>query len=78
MSIQQMREFLIDQYRGSLTWAARVKKMPDNQVLAIYYNIKKRLWHIRHRRRSRRGPAGILLFLSSGPRSLLVRSSSHS
>ena len=48
MSIQQMREFVIDAYPGSLTWRARVKKMKDSQIIAIYYNIKKRLCqHVR-------------------------------
>ena len=50
MSIQQMREYLIGQYPDSMTWPARVKKMSDNQIIAIYYNIKKRLW------RRRKGP----------------------
>ena len=40
MSINQMREYVIDQYRGSLTWPARVKKMSDNQVIAIYYKMR--------------------------------------
>jgi hypothetical protein len=42
MSVSQMREYLIGVYPDSLTWAARVKKMKDGQVIAIYYNIKNK------------------------------------
>ena len=54
MSVQQMREYVIGQYPDSPTWPARVKKMSDNQIIAIYYKMKKRLWR-RHRQR-RKGP----------------------
>jgi hypothetical protein len=48
MSINQIREYVIGQYPDSLTWAARVKKMSDNQVIAIYYKMKKRLCKARN------------------------------
>jgi hypothetical protein len=68
VSINQMREFVIGQYPDSQTWAARVKKMNDNQVIAIYYNMKRRLCNIKSR-------AGwICSSLSYGLRFLRVRS----
>lgn len=51
MSINQMREYVIAAYSGSLTWPARVKKMSDNQVIAIYYKMKREgLWHSTRRK----------------------------
>jgi hypothetical protein len=34
--IERKRQWLIDQYPKSRTWASRVKRMPDAQVVAIY------------------------------------------
>jgi predicted secreted protein len=43
MTTEQMRQYLIDSYkpnqRSQSTWAARVKKMPENQVVAIYMRL---------------------------------------
>lgn len=36
MSIEEMRDFLVRMYPGSNRWADRVRKMPENQVYAIY------------------------------------------
>jgi hypothetical protein len=35
--IEQKRQWVIDLYPYSKTWAPRVKKMSDAQVLAIYF-----------------------------------------
>jgi hypothetical protein len=78
MSVDQMREYVIKRYPGSLTWAARVKKMPDNQVMAIYYNLKQResLW--RMGRGKRRKTIRCSSCRSSGESSRRVRSCSYS
>lgn len=39
MSIQQMRAFIVEHYANAATWANRVSKMRDNQVIAIYMRI---------------------------------------
>lgn len=39
MSVDQMREYIRKEYPDSENWAARVKAMKDNQVIAIYYKI---------------------------------------
>lgn len=54
MNINQMREFIIAAYPGSLTWAARVKKMRDNQIVAIYFKIKNGKLVEREAERNRR------------------------
>jgi hypothetical protein len=43
MSVEQMRQWLIDYYKGrrashqdGSSWIAKVRKMPDNQVFAVY------------------------------------------
>ena len=36
MNINQKRQWLMALYPNSKTWADKVKKMPDNQVIAIY------------------------------------------
>ena len=40
MSVQNMRDFLIQRY-PSESWKRRVGKMPDNQVIAIYRRINQ-------------------------------------
>lgn len=45
MNVQQMRQWLIEQYRpnprSQSTWAAKVNKMPDAQVCAIYFRLSR-------------------------------------
>lgn len=36
MTTDQKRQWLVALYPDSKTWAERVKKMPDKQVIAIY------------------------------------------
>lgn len=36
MSVSQMRDVLKEQYNGSPKWVAKVNKMGDNQVIAVY------------------------------------------
>jgi hypothetical protein len=36
MTTEQKRQYLVALYPESKTWADRVKKMPDSQVIAIY------------------------------------------
>ena len=36
MSIEQMRDILCKQYHSAPKWVAKVSKMSDNQVIAIY------------------------------------------
>lgn len=36
MTTDQKRQWLVALYPDSKTWADRVKKMPDGQVIAIY------------------------------------------
>lgn len=40
MTIDQMRQALIGAYPASKHWKAKVTKMPDNQVIAIYKSMK--------------------------------------
>lgn len=45
MSVQTMRMLVIQAYAGSYKntpWERKVNKMTDNQVLAIYKNLKMR------------------------------------
>ena len=42
LSIDQIRQLIADAYPASKTWQARVEKMSDNQVLAVYRNFKKK------------------------------------
>lgn len=39
MSVAQMRGWLKSQYRGALGWVAKVDRMHDNQVIAVYYRM---------------------------------------
>ena len=72
MSINEIREYVIGQYADSPTWAARVKKMSDNQVIAIYYKMRrKRLCRHPKSRQEKR----IWSYRLSGPLWLPVRSS---
>ena len=41
MTINQMRTFVSKAYPGD-GWISRVKRMPDNQIIAIYYNLLNR------------------------------------
>lgn len=40
MSISQMRAVLRKQYNGSPKWVAKVDKMGDNQVVAVYMRMQ--------------------------------------
>lgn len=39
MDVVQMRIWLKKQYGGAPGWVARVNKMHDNQVIAVYYRM---------------------------------------
>ena len=43
MTVDQMRMYLlgVTKYSESQTWKDKVMKMPDNQVIAIYYKFLK-------------------------------------
>lgn len=41
MSVDQMRAAISKVYDAK-TWADRVARMPDSQVIAIYYNFKEK------------------------------------
>ncbi len=38
MSVCQMREYVRNAYQGD-KWKNRVAKMPDNQIIAIYFRL---------------------------------------
>lgn len=38
MSVEQMRDALMKAYPGQ-RWSDKVKKMSDNQVIAVYYRM---------------------------------------
>jgi hypothetical protein len=40
MSVEQMRAYVINAYKGP-SWAQKVSKMSDNQVIAIYYRLSR-------------------------------------
>ena len=42
MTVQRMREYISNAYKGSKSWAARMSKMPDAQVIAVYSRLKKK------------------------------------
>ena len=42
MSVEQMRQYLLRYSSKDSTWYNRVKKMPDKQIIAIYYSMKAR------------------------------------
>lgn len=43
MTTAQMRQYLVDSYkpnpRSQNTWAEKVRKMPDSQVVAVYMRL---------------------------------------
>jgi hypothetical protein len=39
MSIAQMREWLLQQYHSARGWVAKVERMSDKQVVAVYYRM---------------------------------------
>lgn len=41
MSVEQMRGWLKQQYKGALKWVNKVNKMSDNQVIAVYMRMSK-------------------------------------
>lgn len=45
-NVEQLREKLIAVYPASKSWKAKVRKMQENQVYALYYKFK-RLGHIK-------------------------------
>lgn len=40
MNIDQMREQVGDAYKDSVSWKNKVKKMPDNQIIALWHRFK--------------------------------------
>ena len=41
MSVEQMRDWLKRQYRGSCKWLNKVNAMHDGQVIAVYYRMSR-------------------------------------
>lgn len=41
MDVSQMREKCAEAYDGD-RWKNRVKYMPDNQIIALYYSLRQR------------------------------------
>lgn len=39
MSIAQMKEWLLQQYNSARGWVARVHRMSDAQIVAVYYRM---------------------------------------
>jgi hypothetical protein len=39
VTTEQMRAWLLDQYPGSIRWAAKVKNFTDKQVFAVYMRL---------------------------------------
>ena len=42
MEISYMRQYIKDAYGRNENWCKKVNKMPDNQVIAIYYSLLNR------------------------------------
>ena len=42
MTLNEMRNYIIQQYPNSPGWHYKVSRMPSNQVIAIYHNFIKR------------------------------------
>lgn len=42
MTLNEMRNYIIQQYPNSPGWHYKVSRMPSNQVIAIYHNFLKR------------------------------------
>ncbi len=38
MSVEQMRDYLLSLYPYSERWQERVKRMPEAQVIAVYFS----------------------------------------
>lgn len=38
--LEEKRQALLDAYAGSISWKTKVKKMSDDQVLAIYLRLQ--------------------------------------
>lgn len=45
MSVEQMRGWLKKQYGGAWKWVAKVNKMQDGQVIAVYYRMAQAAQH---------------------------------
>lgn len=41
MSVEQMRGWLKQQYGGAWKWVKKVNAMHDDQVIAIYYRMRR-------------------------------------
>ena len=41
MDVKQMREYILGMYPGD-KWVYKVAHMSDNQVIAVYYSMKKK------------------------------------
>lgn len=41
MDVKRMREYILGMYPGE-NWARKVARMGDNQVMAVYYSMKKK------------------------------------
>lgn len=42
MTLNEMKNYIIQQYPNSPGWHYKVSRMPSNQVIAIYHNFLKR------------------------------------
>lgn len=42
MSVQNMREAIARAYSRSYSWQEKVKRMPEDQVIAVYYSFVRR------------------------------------
>lgn len=42
VTINNMRQFILDQYPNSMKFREKVLKMPTNQVIAIYHSLMNR------------------------------------
>ena len=41
MSVEQMRDVLKKQYKGAWKWVDKVNNMHDEQVIAVYYRMRR-------------------------------------
>lgn len=42
MTISDMRSYIMHAYPNNMKWHRKVREMPTNQVIAVYYSIKDR------------------------------------
>ena len=41
-TMSEMRQYIMAQYPDNFNWHMRVRKMPTNQIVAIFYSMKDR------------------------------------